>query len=118
MKKNKKNKNKDRAKLFSVTKKDLDIQFMRAGGSGGQHQNKTDSACRIKHTSSGAVGECRNYRSQDANKREAFKRMTETTQFKAWVKLTASLKLKNIQDIDAWVDEQMRPHNLKIETAD
>jgi len=113
-----KNKVKDRTKLFSVSKKDLEIQFFRSGGPGGQKQNKTSSACRIKHIDSGAVGECRNHRTQDANKREAFKRMTETDQFKAWVKLTSSLKLKNINDIDTWVDEQMRPHNLKIETAD
>lgn len=101
--------------LFSVTKKDLDIQFFRAGGKGGQHQNKTDSACRIKHRESGAVGECRNYRSQDMNKREAFRRMANSEKFQNWVRVRAAGKEKEAQDIEKWVDEQMKPSNLKID---
>ena len=32
---------------------DLKIEFMRGRGPGGQHRNKTDSACRITHLPSG-----------------------------------------------------------------
>ena len=35
--------------LFSITRKDFDVQTFCAGGPGGQHQNKTASAVRIVH---------------------------------------------------------------------
>ena len=43
--------------LFSVTRDDFTIQTFRAGGKGGQKQNKTDSGVRCIHNASGAVGE-------------------------------------------------------------
>jgi protein subunit release factor B len=110
-----KKKKKNMVLSFSVTKKDLDIQFFRAGGSGGQHQNKTSSACRIKHRDSGAVGECRNFRSQDKNKREALKRLAATPTFKAWVRLSAALEQSGRVDINTWVDDQMQECNLNVE---
>lgn len=73
-----------REKLFSMTKKDLRIDTFRAGGPGGQKQNKTSSAVRITHPDSGAVGESREHRSQHKNKSEAFNRLLETTKWKIW----------------------------------
>ena len=60
--------------LFSVTRDDFTIQTFRAGGKGGQKQNKTDSGVRCIHNASGAVGEGRDERSQLQNKKNAFKR--------------------------------------------
>lgn len=68
--------------LFSITKKDLEIQTFRAGGKGGQNQNKRDSGVRVIHKASGARGESREHRGQLENKRAAFRRMTETKEFK------------------------------------
>ena len=56
--------------LFSITKKDFEIQTFRSGGKGGQHQNKTDSGVRIIHRDSGARAESREERSQARNKRD------------------------------------------------
>ena len=53
--------------LFTIRKKDFEIQTFRSGGKGGQHQNKTDSGVRIIHKASGAVGESRNDKSQHRN---------------------------------------------------
>lgn len=103
-----------REKLFSVTLKDCRVDTFRAGGKGGQNQNKVESGVRVVHLASGAVGEGRDSRDQLRNKRNAFVRMAETQVFKAWVRLKAA-ELATGLTLGQRVDREMLPENLLVE---
>ena len=101
--------------LFSVTKKDFEIQTFRSGGKGGQNQNKRDTGVRIVHRESGATGESREERSQAQNKKNAFKRLTESLKFKLWLNNKINEIIFDESEVERKVEEEMKENNLKIE---
>lgn len=103
-----------REKVLSVTLADCDVQTKRGSGAGGQNRNKRDTAVRIVHRASGAVGECQEERSQLQNKKVAFRRMSETPTFQAWVRR----QVGETTLAEVAVSESMREHNIKTEVLE
>lgn len=97
--------------LFSITSKDLRFDYYRGSGAGGQHRNKTNSACRCTHEASGAVGQAEDTRSQHDNKKLAFTRMAQSPTFQKWARIEACRVTGKLAQIEEWVD-----HELKVNT--
>lgn len=78
-------------KLVGITKKELRIEFFRASGKGGQHRNKTDTACRITHKATGVSAEATDSRSQSDNKQAAWLKLVD--------RLVAHYKAEMVEEV-------------------
>lgn len=79
--------------LFSVSLKDCRVDTFQSGGPGGQHKNATQSAVRITHLASGAVGQGADSRDQPKNKRAAFEKMVNSAKFREWLRLEVARRI-------------------------
>lgn len=106
--------------LFAVTREDCDWTYYIASGNGGQNRQKTSSAARCIHRASKAEGKSSESRSQWDNRKTAFKRMTETKEFKIWLKMEMARKLrdeaqeeKDRHATERYVENAMKEENIR-----
>ena len=108
---------------------DLRIDTYRAGGAGGQHVNKTDSAVRITHMPTGIIVQCQNERSQHSNKAKAMKMLRAKIydfelakrEAKAHEDARARLKIEWGSQIRSYVlfpYQQVADHRTDVKTSD
>jgi len=97
---------------IEIDERDLEIDFYRSSGAGGQHVQKNETAVRLVHKPSGLVVTCQNERSQAQNKERAMQvlkaRLFDLERQKQEEELA---KLKG-QHVDAGWGNQIRSYVL------
>lgn len=100
--------------LFSITKKDLKIDWFSGTGAGGQKRNKCQNSCRITHRESNVTVTGQSHKERPSNIREAFNNLQEHPKFKLWFNQKVQEVLTG-KTIEQKVEEQIHPDNLKVE---
>jgi peptide chain release factor 2 len=95
-----------------IDEKDLRVDTYRAGGAGGQHVNKTDSAVRLTHIPSGIVVQCQNERSQHKNRARAMKVLRARLFERARLEQEAQLAALRGEKLEIGFGSQIRSYTL------
>ena len=103
--------------LFSVTKKDITIEYFSGSGAGGQHRNKHRNCVRMYHKKSGARSVGQSNKERTRNLKEAFTVLTKNSKFKTWINQEIYEKVNKI-NIEESVKKAMSPDNLLVEVKD
>ena len=100
------------AEAMEIRPEDLKVDTYRAGGAGGQHVNKTDSAIRLTHIPTGLVVSCQSERSQHKNRNTAMKMLTAKLVSRAEAERDATLKGLAGEQTDIGWGHQLRSYVL------
>ena len=90
---------------INIIKSDIEIEFYRSSGPGGQHKNKTATAVRIRHLPTGIVVQASERRSQHMNREVAMERLKRAIaklyykpRKRIPTKLSRSQKMRRLED--------------------
>ena len=97
---------------IEINEADLRIDTYRAGGAGGQHIQKNDTAVRITHLPSGIVVQCQNQRSQKQNRERAMQILKSRLYEMELEKQEAAMNALKGENVDAGWGNQIRSYVL------
>jgi peptide chain release factor 2 len=97
---------------IDIDEDDLRVDTYRSSGAGGQHVNKTSSAVRITHVSTGIVVQCQNERSQISNRATAMRMLKSRLLELEERKRAAELARERGQQLDVNFGSQIRSYVL------
>lgn len=97
---------------IDINPNDLRIDTYRAGGAGGQHVQKNDTAVRITHAPTGIVVQCQNQRSQVQNRERALQILKSRLYEMEQKKQNAALAELKGENVDAGWGNQIRSYVL------
>lgn len=109
--------------LFSVTKKDFEMQTFTVPGPGGGGKDTSKTGVRLIHKASGAVGEGREHRSVLKNREGAFTRLVNSKKFKDWHRIECARRMgKPVPEteeqirarVDRMIDEGLKDGTIKV----
>lgn len=90
---------------ITIKKTDIEIEFYRSSGPGGQHKNKVATAVRIRHIPTGIVVQASERRSQHLNRETAMERLQAALAKRFFrpkkripTKISASQKVKRLEE--------------------
>lgn len=110
--------------LFSITKKDFEIQTFSVGGCGGSGKDTSNSGVRLIHRDSGAVGEGRDHRSNTQNRKAAFERLVTSKRFKDWHRIECARRMGQrlpetkdqiLARVDTMIANGLRDGSIRVE---
>ncbi|MBI3936723.1 MAG: peptide chain release factor-like protein [Betaproteobacteria bacterium] len=108
----------DRKLILRVTADDCDWEYIRGSGAGGQKRNKTSNAVRVTHRASGASAFAQEQRSQLQNRHAAFRKMAESSIFKAWLRAEIARRSGEEDRLQEAVEIAMDDRNIRCEVKD
>ena len=94
--------------VINIREEDLEWQFIRSGGAGGQSVNKTNSAVRLTHKPSGIMISARQERKQAQNRQIAL----ELLRAQLW-EIEEEAKQKQLGDARSAIGRQMRSEKIR-----
>ena len=106
-----------------ILQKNVEIDYYKSSGPGGQRKNKAETAVRLRHIPSGIMVVATDHRFQSKNKELAFQRLKErleeeNREDKPRITISLPLRAKKRKEEDKRMHSQKKSLRKKIELSD
>ena len=101
---------------YTITKKDLEVTWFSGSGAGGQHRNKHDNCCRIRHPETGVIVTGQSQRDRISNQKEALENLAKHFKIRHFLEQKLNEIESGItmqQEAERFAEEMMKEDNIK-----